>query len=226
MANANSVAGVTQNGTIRNTFPTQALAAIGPTVLTVNTDTGTAAFILPLPQGGVIGASPSLDVNANQAITTRGGREYGTPNGEAGPSFSTASWDGSPFVVRITGIGNAGANAAQSVLINLYQGTSTTVGSDNIIGATGAALATVAGGAFNFYIEATVMWDSTSQILSGAYEANIAFGATSQYTAKATGTKFVFTGVTAANLSFLASITLGNAAASSVTVTEFVIDKI
>jgi hypothetical protein len=226
MANPASVAGVGFSGTVRNTFPVQTVAATAETILTVNTDTGTTPFFLVAPSGGkVYGATSGLDINANQAITQRGQEIYGVPSGESNDQFNTSSWSGREFKVRLTGTGNAGANGAQSLVFNLYQGTSTTLGSNKLLGTTGAAFAAVAGGGFNFSIEATLLWDATSQILSGSYTSNIAFGSVSQFTIP-TVVSNVVTGVTAANLSFLATVTLGNAASSTVSVQEFVLDRV
>lgn len=225
MSNTNSVTGFAASGATRNTFPTQAVAATAETVLTVNTDTGTTAAFIVAPSGGQIyGASTGLDVNSNAAITDRSNYLYGLPSGESNDQFNSSSWDGRLMKIRLAGVGNAGANAGQTVLFNLYQGTSTTVGSDHLIGTTGAAFAMVAGGAFNFYIEATAQWDATSQIFTGFYTANIAFGATKQWTLPSSFTSVAT--VTPSLLSFLASVTFGNAAASSVTLKEFVIDRV
>jgi len=225
MSNASTVFGFTQSGTTRNTFPTQTIAATGPTQLTIGTDGGTANYFLVLPTGGsVLGAQASLDVNANASITRRSGRTYGLPSGDTNDQFSTSSWDGHPFKIRIAGIGNAGANGAQTVQVNLYQGTSTTIGSDNLIGTTGTGLAAVAGGAFSFLVEANCLWDNTSQILAGYYTSIVTFAATSQISAP---TKFTsVTSVTTAGLSFLAGLTLGNAASSTITLREFVADVV
>lgn len=226
MANSNSVTGFALSGTLRNQWPTQTVAATTETALLLNTDTGTTTGFIVAPVGGVVnGATSGLDVNANPAVTDRSFYLYGTPSGENNDLFSGNSWDGRPFKVRICGIGNAGANAAQSLIVNLYQGTSTTLGSDKKIGTTGSAFAAVAGGGFNFMIEATLLWDATSQILSGSYTSNIAFGTVSQFTTT-TVVPNVVTSVTASGLSFLASLTLGNAASSTITVREFVIDRL
>ena len=161
----------------------------------------------------------------NTSITDRSPYIYGLPSGESNDQFSAESWNGRPFKVRAMGVGNAGANAAQSVQINLYQGSSATVGSNKKIGTTGTALAAVAGGAFNWMVEATLLWDSTSQILSGSYTANIAFGTVSQFTTT-TVVPNVVTSVTAAGLVFNATIVLGNGAASTVQIKEFVADRV
>lgn len=224
MANLNSIVGYAQSGTTRNTFPTQTVAATTATPLVINTDGGTATYFLVLPTGGsVFGAQNSLDVNANPSITRRSGRAYGPPSGETNDQFSSASWDGHPFKIKIAGIGNAGANGAQTVQVNLYQGTSATLGSDNLIGTTGTGLAAVAGGAFSFLVEASCVWDATSQILAGYYTSIVTFAATSQISAP---TKFTsVTSVTTAGLSFVAGLTLGNGASSTITLREFVADQ-
>lgn len=235
--NTNTVGGIALQGTVRNTWPSQTVAATTETIFKVNTD-GTSAnyFLTPTTPSTIVGAQTSFSTAANAAITGRGGTQYGNPSGWSNSGWNTnVLLPGRVFRVRVVGTGNAGANAAQSVIINLYQGTSATIGSDNKIGTTGAALATVAGGAFNFYVEATCLWDNTSQILSGAYTANIAFGSTSQFTAYSTAaattpavpsTAFVVTGVTAANLSFLGTLTLGNAASSTVQLSEFALEQV
>jgi len=229
MSNPSTVSGFVGAGSTRNTWPLQTVAATAETILKIGTDAGSSNFFLVAPTGGQIyGAQTGLDVNANAAITGTSGREYGTPNGETDDLFSSSSWSGHPFKVRIVGTGTAGHNAGQTLVFNLYQGTSATLGSDKIIGTTGSAYAIAAGAsnvAFDFMIEATLNWNATSQVLSGSYTSNVAGGTTSQFTTPTVITNVV-TAVTAANLSFLATVTLGNAASSTVQVTEFVIDKL
>jgi hypothetical protein len=226
MPNSNTVAGITSQGTLRNQWPVQTVATMTETIFTVGTDSGTTQFFLTPPLiSTVVGAQPAFSVAGNPAITGRSGREYGLPNGNSNEGFTTAVLDpGRIFYVRFVGTGNAGANAGQTLVVSLYQGTSTTLGSDKKIGSTGAAYAAVAGGPFNFYVEAALLWDSTSQILSGSYEANIAFGTGAQYTTK-TVIPNVVTAVTDAKLSFLGTIALGNAASSTIQLSEFVIDQ-
>ena len=227
MSNYNSVAGITAQGSARNQWPSQAVATTTETQFVVSTDSGTSQFFLTPPSpSGIYGAQTKFDEAGNAAITGRSGQLAGLPSGESNQGYTTAALaSGRLFKVRLVGTGNAGANAAQSVIVKLYQGTSTTLASDKAIGTTGAALATVAGGAFNFAIEATLLWDSTSQILSGCYTSNIAFGTVSQFTTTTVVTNVV-TGVTAAGLSFLGTITLGNAAASTVQISEFIFDRV
>ena len=227
MSNANTVAGITAQGTTRNTFPSQALAATTETIFKVGTDTSSTQFFLTPPSAsGIYGTQGALDEAANAAITDRSGQLYGLPNGESNLGYTTnALANGRLFKVRLVGTGNAGANGAQSAIVKLYQGTSTTVGSNHALATTGSALAMVAGGAFNFAIEATLLWDSTSQILSGWYMSNIAFATTSQFTTSTVVTT-VNGSITAALLSFNGTITMGNAAASTVQLSEFCFDRV
>lgn len=232
MSNTNSVAGFAQSGTLRNQWPTQTIAATTETAFLLNTDTGTTTAFIVVPSGGSIyGAQQKLDVNANAAIITRSGREYGLPSGETNDQFSSSSWDGRPFKVRLSGIGTANHNAAQTITVNLYQGTSTTLASDKLLGSTDVSTTkfAVAQGAtnvsFNFLIEATLLWDATSQVLSGEFTSNVAGGTTSQINA-GTVVSNVVASVTTSGLSFLGSFAFGNAAGGSVTLREFIVDKL
>lgn len=227
MSNANSIVGVTAQGSARNRWPSQALAATTETIFNIGTDAGSTQFFLTPPSPtGIYGAQAALDEGSNPAITDRSGALYGLPSGESNQGYTTTALAaGRLFKIRLVGTGNAGANAAQSVIVKLYQGTSTTVSSNHALATTGSALATVAGGPFNFAIETTLLWDSTSQILSGYYNANIAFATTSQFTTDTVVTT-VNGSITAALLSFCGTITMGNAAASTVQLSEFAFDRV
>lgn len=336
MSNTNSVAGFSGTGSQRNQFATQAVATTTETPLVVNTDTGVAtAFVVAPTVGSIRGASAKLDINANQAIVGRSRREYGLPSGESNDQFTSDTWNGRPFKVRISGVGNAatqlsapvndtfttastggtlldstayyyrvaavnasggtslastetsittgppGTNAntvtvkwlavtgatsykvygrttggelfmatvtaptlqfvddgsitpagalptsgTTNVGFVLYQGTSSTLGSDTAIGAIPAQAVASAGGSFNFEIEAVLQWDATSQILSGWYSSDIGYGSSSHFVTTTVVTNVV-TGVAITGLSFLASVTFGFASsANSVTVREFVLDKL
>lgn len=336
MSNSNSVAGYSGNGSQRNQFATQTVSTATETPLVVNTDTGVAtAFVVAPTSGSIRGAAAKLDINSNQSVIGRSRREYGLPSGESNDQFTSDSWNGRPFKVRISGVGNAatqlaapvndtfttagtggtlldstayyyrvaavnasggtslastetsittgppGTNAntvtvkwhtvagatsykvygrttggelfmatvaaptlqwvddgsvtpagalpaagTSTVGFNLYQGTSSTLGSDHAIGAIAAQAIASAGGSFNFEINATLQWDATSQILSGWYTSNIGWGSSSAFTTTTVVTNVV-TGLTISSLSFLASVTFGFASsANSVTVREFVLEKL
>src|SRR6185437_11623817 len=135
MSNLNSIAGIAVSGSLRNQFSAQTVASTTETILQVNTDSGTPVnYFLTLPSGGqVYGAQTGLDYNGNPAIIDRSSYITGLPNGESNDQFNSSSWDGRPFLVRVAGVGNAGANAGQSVVVNLYQGSSATVASNKAI---------------------------------------------------------------------------------------------
>lgn len=229
MSNSDTVFGFAQSGTLRNQFPVQTVAATTETILKIGTDAGSANYFLVAPYGGqVYGAQSGLDVNANSSIIDRSAQNWGLPSGESNDQFSTSSWDGHPFRVRVCGIGTAGHNAAQTLLFNLYQGTSATLASDKIIGTTGAAYAIAQSSSdvkFNWMIEATLLWDVASQNLSGSYTANISGGTTSQFVTTTVVPNVPVT-IAASSLSFLATVTLGNAASSTIQVREFVLDRL
>jgi hypothetical protein len=229
MSNANTcLGGYAGNGTTKNLFPvTQAVATATETALVINTNTGTATALVTVPSGGkILGSSTPFSINANDAILGRSGREYGQPNGETNDQFSSASWDGVQFRIRLSGVASLGAT--QTAIFYLYNGAATVVGtSGNRIALTGAAYPS--GGTSttpsNFVIEFTGLWDPTSQVLSGCYTSNIANGTTSQFTTTTVITN-VQTSVTAAGLTFCAGIKLANATASTVSVREFLVEKL
>jgi hypothetical protein len=229
MSNLNSVYGFAATGTARNQWPLQTVAATAETILQISTDSGTNTnYFLVAPSGGqIFGATTGVDYNGNPAITDRSNYMTGLPSGESNDQFNSSSWVGRKFRVRIAGTGTAGQNAAQTILFNLYQGTSATLGSDKIIGTTGAAFAIAQSGsnvAFSFWIEADLIWDG-SALLSGSYTANVSGGTTSQIKT-VTVLPNLPAVTTTAGLSFLATITLGNAASSTVQVSEFLIDRV
>ena len=170
MSNSNTVAGITQTGTLRNQFPVQTIAAGTEVLLQVATDSGTnVPYYLTLPTGGsVLGAQVDFNVNANPSITARSGREYGLPSGQSNDQFSSSSWSAHPFYVRISGIGTGGTG--DSVIVNLRCGSSATFSSNPIIGTTGAAYA--AAGAFNWSVESVVLnfWSEYGGRIDGIAE--------------------------------------------------------
>jgi hypothetical protein len=126
----------------------------------------------------------------------------------------------------VTPSGALPTSATSNVTINLYQGTSTTLGSDHAIGTTGAVAIATAGGAFNFSIEATLQWDATSQTLSGNYTANTGYGSSSSFVGPTVVTNVVGS-LPLASVAFLGSVIFGFASsANTITIREFTIEKI
>jgi hypothetical protein len=222
--NANTIVSY-QGGTGRNQILSQTLATATETLFLVGTDTGTATAILTVPSGGVTGASAPLDPNANSSITGNDyGRQYGRPNGTAAPWYSSTSFDlGRPFKVRIIGTGTAAANAGNTLIINLYAGT--TVTSGNLVATTGAALATVSAAPLSFFVEAELEWSLALTSLTGSQTANLNYNGTQQYTVPKAAANVV-TITTAAGLQFVASAKWGNAVGGTIAVTEFSIEQV
>ena len=223
MSNASTVAGLTQTGTLRNQFPVQTIAEGTEVLLQVATDSGTnVAYYLTAPTGGsVYGAQTGFNVNANPAITGRSGREYGNPSGQTNDQFSSSSWTGRPFLVRISGIGTGGTG--DSVVINLRCGSSATFSSNPIIGTTGAAYASA--GAFNWSIESMVLWDATSGYAGGTYTAIL--NSVTGLQVKTPTAYSQLTSITAAGLVFCASAVFSvGSASSTIQIQDFGIDKI
>ena len=232
--NSNTViGGYAGSGTLRNQFPTQSVATATETALVVNTDASTTTALVTVPVGGVVyGASAPWDVNANAASLRRSGREYGLPSGESNDQFvagntsgAVNAWDGRLFKIRLCGTASLGAG--QTIIFYLYNGAATVVGtSGNRVGSTGSAYPAATGsGAANFLLEFTGLWDATSQILSGSYTANIANATTSQFTLPTVITN-VQTSVAAAGLTFCAGVKLGTTTATTISVREFVVERI
>lgn len=224
--NTNTVAGFF-NGSARNQFPTQTVVTTTATAFQINADAGAVTGVLAMPgQSQILGSQSPLDVAANPA-TSNGGFTRISYFGDSNPPYNSGVFDGRPFKVRLSGVGNAGANAAQSVLVSLTLGTSSTIGSNSVFATTGAALATVAGGAFKFLIEATCFWDSTTGFVSGLYHSAIDFTnkAGSQVVTEAQLLLYP-TAAAVANLNFVGFLTLGNGASSTVTVKDFSIEQV
>lgn len=216
-------------GTGRNQIPLQTLAATTETAFVINTDTAntTATAILSVPAGGgIAGSVAPLNADSNAALLQQNSSLI-VPRGVARPEFNSTSFDGRPFKVRIFGTGVAVANGAASITVKLYSGTSSAVvgTAGNVMASTGA-VATVAGGAYNFFLEATLIWDSGSQILDGYYEATSNFGAASTLVAPTKSNTTPLSVTTIASLKFLATATWGNAVGGTLQVKEFVIDRL
>jgi len=232
--NANTILAY-RGGTARN----QIAAIVGtagdistatPARLNTDATANSVQAILSIPtQAAIVGTFNPLALEANAAILGPAyGRLFGNVRGNAAPYFNTASFDGVPFRLRVSGTASMGANGAQSLLIQIVHGPAATIGGagNTIIASTGAAFATAAGGAADFSIVAEVLWDSTLQFLSGRRSSVIAFVTPSvQVTSD-----IVLTNEPAcadiAHLQFQVFATAGNAAVSSVQVKEFALEAI
>src|SRR6266436_6404968 len=175
--NSNTIAAF-KGGTGRNQMPALSGDLSTATAAKINNDNGTtstALLVVPL-QTAIIGASNPFF--GSGALLGPAYGAFFTPDGGQSPFFSSTSFEGVPFRVRAHGTAVMGANAAQSLQINLVLGTSATIGSDVILGTTGAALATVAGGACSFSIVAELLWSIGSGAngnVAGRHSATISF---------------------------------------------------
>lgn len=218
--NSNTIAGYI-GGTKRNQIASFALASAAESAILVNTDTGTTAAILTVPQGNaIVGSITPLGPNANSAIIGPLGGvivQTGNANNEA-PWFSTSSFDlGRIFVVTVVGTVATGTGATNT--ISLYQGTSSAV-----IGTAGNVLSTLSvpvSTTGNFIFTTTLRWDVTSAVLVGSFTGQVANG-TPSAVAVLTHTPAV---TTAAGLSFLLSATGGAASSGTIAVSEFYINQ-
>jgi hypothetical protein len=227
--NANTILSF-RAGTGRNQLASLALSSTTATAGVVNTDTvGSPATVnLKVPvQSAILGSFNPQSPNVNGAqLGPAYGRLFGTPRGNQAPYFTTSDFDGVPFRVRVHGVANLGANAAQSLLIQLTLGTSGTIGSNVIIANSGAALAAVAGGAAVFSIVAEIVWTAGSGAngnIAGRFSSTISFlpTPTAQVVSDVILSNVTAPALTVAALSFVPFATLGNGAASTVQFNEF-----
>jgi len=227
--NANTIIAF-KGGTVRNQSPVLSLATATETAFKVNTDGSAATCILSVPlQTAIVGSFTPLAVGSNPSILGPAyGRIFGTPKGVNSPYFTSDYFDGRPFLVRVSGTGNAVAGVGQKVLVDLALGVSATVGADTILATTGAALDVAAGGAFDFAIEATLLWDSTTQIVGGYFSAqlNFANAGASQVTAQKILTNYGASVVAASGLSFIPFAKMATTDVATLQLTEFAIDEI
>ena len=228
--NSNTIVGYI-GGTKRNQIPSLVLAAVTETAIPLNTDTGTTSAIVAIPQfNAVVGSSTPLGPNANASILQPiGGGIVKLNGGQAGteaPWFGSSAFDGSrPFQIRLIGTGSAAANAGNTLTVKIYQGTSATIGSDTLISTPLNAVATASAANLRFYIEVTGYWDSTNQALNGVLSGNYTYNGTTTLITAA-GTTQVSSLTSTSSLSFLASITWGNAVGGTINVSEFSISQL
>lgn len=222
-------------GTGRNQLASQSLATTTATAAVLNTDTAltpaTAVLAVPL-QSAIIGGFNPLSPNANSSILGPAyGRLFGAPLGSQTPYFNSDAFDGVPFRVRASVIGNAGANGGQTALVQLCLGSSATIGSNVVIGSTGAALATAAGGAWAATIVSEIIWtigSGSNGNIASRHSATITFLPTPsiQVVSDVIQTNATAAALTEAGLAFTVFAKYGNAAASTVQFTEFALELV
>lgn len=221
--NNNTIAGF-NSGTGRNKFSAQTIATSPAAVaLTVGTDTGSTVAFLQVPQAStVVGSSNPLSVNANPAILSGALGAALQGSGTNRPYFSTDSFNGHAFRVRITGDGT-NVTAAQTVTVGIYAGTNVSPASNTLIATTVASPVIGAAGTFSFVLEATLVWSAVSGLVVGSSAGGIGTGTTQ---VGVTAVTTVPSAVTLPNLQFMAGVVLANATSITLTVREFAIDLV
>lgn len=228
MANSDTISALFGPGTARNQINTLTLASTTETVFSMGTDTGTTTATLVVPTGnsGMVGSGSPVEFNQNAAISSQ---SYGRKSSvfTEPPYFSSATFDaGRPFKLRVAGTASVNPTTVtaspNTLIVNIYNGTAVTATykiSALTAGLSNASTtATVTG---QFYLEAVVSFDSTTQKLSGIYDGNI--GNTIKAATALTNQVAV---TNASLLIFTPSAVFGSGAGGSVSIAEFAVDQI
>jgi len=229
--NANTILAF-RAGTGRNQLADQVGDFTTATAAVINAGSTTATAVLRIPlQTPILGSFNPLSPNANSAVLGPAyGRQYGRKVlGNQAPYFNSSSFDGVPFRVRVSGKATMGADVTQTLLIELALQTSATYNALNVVGNTGAAFATAAGGACKFSLVAECLWSSgngSNGNLAARHSATIGFAATEQVVSDIIQTNLALAAAAAANLTFVVFATSGHAASSTLHYDEFALELI
>lgn len=198
-----------------------------PTVL-LTTATETAVLV---PASGLYSGYPSPIMPAGSGFVLISDPDAQSSNPTAAtPTYSNASLDGQPFILRaVFNVNTAGSytfvpkiyQVPASVVVNNASSTlgSSTLTNDHLI-VTGATL-TISGKG-QYVLETQLLWDSVSGKLNGVFDSIT----DATYTGPAANTAQLTT-VGALDLNFVLSVTLGTAnAANSYTLREFSLNRI
>jgi hypothetical protein len=216
--NSDTFAGL-QGGTGRNALLAASTLGTTETLLLMGTDGGSATAVIGVPsQTAIVGNSSPLDPNVNAALQKDQGGRAGNYIGQTRPYFTSGSFDGRGFRLRLMGkfVTSAAAGGAAHAF-NIYWGSTVTAANKIAAGLTGTALAA---GNYNFVVEVTCLWDSVSQVLVGEYWANSGGNYVSR-----TGLTNSASPTTYTALTFSASFKFNSGAANSITPVEFSIEQ-
>lgn len=229
--NINRIAGFVGTGTgnlqaanARGTLTTQVLAATTETELMVNTDSGTAVIaVLSLPSPtAILGSGNPSSPSGNAASLGNPFSALDPSFGHSRPYFASQQFDyARPFLVRWAGVATPASQAANSLNLSIYGGTSK---SGTKIATTGVNTGTETSTAASaFYLETYCFWDSVGQQVCGEqhYFVN---SATPLYNTWKQNTA-IYTAATLSVVTFVATTTWGNAAGGSITTGEFSISQ-
>lgn len=163
-------------------FPSGHAFALPAAGYTISTTTRTAATLtnsnvaaISIPTGSSpMGSSTPMALNANQAILLDNGGRLTAPRGTNPPYFNASTFDGGrPFKLKAFGKAHVAATqTAKTINVALYQGVDTTLSNDNALytstqgtSTLGSSAAGLTAGDYNWALEFTMVWDSTSQSL-------------------------------------------------------------
>jgi hypothetical protein len=208
-----------------------AVTALGTTetLLTMGADSGTnVTAFMPFPgQSDITGSYSPTDPNANASILLDNtGSKVGSNRGSSRPYYQQLSFSGRGIRIRLQGRFVSSA-ALNGMLFKFYVNTKA---AGAVTAGAGVASSIATGNTIptattsSFIAEATVMWDSTSNLMFGAEAWAAAAGV---YGARVAGNATPFT-VTApiSNYLMFASITFTTGAANAITPIEFAFEDI
>jgi hypothetical protein len=233
MANSDTIAALFGPGTARNQINSLVLTTTAETLFVVSTDTSgtTNTATLAVPTGNstantLVGSGSPVEFNQNPAISSQSyGRKVSVFTEP--PYFSSTTFDlGRPFRLRIQGNASLSPTTVtaspNTLVVNIYNGTAITATYKITAMTAGlsnsSTTATLTG---QFYIEALVQWDSTTQTISGVYDGNIGNTIKAQ---TALANQVAVT--TASKLIFTPSAVFASGAGGTVNVVEFAVDQV
>jgi hypothetical protein len=165
---------------VRDTFYGTGSAFKLPAAFTTTTTTETAFLLsntavaaISIPTGTAIAGSTANDSpSGNAASLGITSRLQNIRGNNQRPYFTADQFDGRPFRIKASGYVSGGGTTLTSVTaaLALYLGSSATLGSDTAIAKPTAF--NIGNNQGNWYFDAKLLWDSTSQTLSGAYQFN------------------------------------------------------
>jgi hypothetical protein len=231
MANLNTVSALFGPGTGRFQINALTLAATTETLVVMGTDAGTttpATIVVPVGNTGntLVGSGSPIEFNQSGAVSSQSyGRKVGVFTEP--PYFSATTFDsGRPFLLRAAGVVTVNKTTVTTVTnsfsISLYNGAAITATYKIATLAAGLSnSSTTANVTGQFYLEALVQWDSTTQTLSGIYDGNLGNTTTTQ-----TALSNAVAVTTASKLIFTPTVTFGHAEGGVATIVEFAVDQI
>lgn len=160
-------------------------------------------------------AAVVLNQPGNAAVLAVSTTQY-ISGAAAAPSFG-AAYDGFAFKLRLVGKVTTGASC--NITVAIQQGNNTTVTSGNNVAASSAVAVNTTSA--NFLLEATCLWDSVSQKISG-YQT----GAVNNSLVTVAALTNAVSITTQANLTFVPVITASATTGCTIAITEFVAETV